>query len=118
MVCRTKVVWIVLAFLGLPLSGHAALTWDVMSIDAKVAADDKKVSHAFTFTNVGAAPVAIERVKSSCGCTSAKLGDKHVYAPGESGVIQAEFVFGFRKGRQVKTITVQTDEPGDARFTL
>ena len=87
MACRTKVVWtclaLLLATLGLPLSGHAALSWDVMSIDAQVAADDKKASHAFTFTNAGDAPVAIERVKSSCRCTSAKLGDKQVYAPGE-----------------------------------
>ena len=49
-------------------------------------------------------------MKPSCGCTTAALAKNDV-APGEKGEITATFKIGDRTGLQVKTITVETDDP-------
>ncbi len=69
--------------------------------------DDDFVETKFTFQNTGAEPMTIKSVKTSCGCTTAKL-EKKVYAPGERGEVVARFSFGDRKGAHRKLITVTT----------
>jgi len=49
-------------------------------------------------------------VKASCGCTATQT-QKEVVNPGEKGEITATFTIGDRTGQQVKTVTVQTDDP-------
>ena len=49
----------------------------------------------------------IQNVKTSCGCTTTALA-KTEYAPGESGEIEAKFIFAGRTGKQEKAITVTT----------
>ena len=44
----------------------------------------------FDFVNTGDTPLIIERVHPGCGCTTTTL-DKLIYAPGESGTIDATF---------------------------
>ena len=71
--------------------------------------DDGRIETPYVFHNTGKTPVTIRKVKTSCGCTSAKL-TKETYAPGEQGEVLVKFMFGDRKGPQRKIITVTTDD--------
>lgn len=115
----TKLTIVLLAALPLLFAApsHAALTWQSNAHTYAAKAADTRVSHAFTFTNDSDEPVTIDSVKTSCGCTTAKLA-KRTYSPGETGTIQATFDFGPRTGKQVKTITVKTDESRDGGFQM
>jgi hypothetical protein len=63
----------------------------------------------FEFTNTGAKPVTILEVESNCDCLDA-AADRQIYAPGESGVIKANFTVGDRLGLYERRIKVATDE--------
>jgi hypothetical protein len=69
-----------------------------------------KVKHVFTVTNTGKAPLVIERVSTSCGCTAAVLQDKTV-APGGKTEIKVELDTTNRKGKQHKTATILSNDP-------
>ncbi|WP_205500640.1 DUF1573 domain-containing protein [Rufibacter psychrotolerans] len=71
---------------------------------------DKKVSHTFSFTNTGKAPLVIESASATCGCTVPEW-PKEPIAPGESGTIKVEFDPVGKSGQQSKqiTITANTD---------
>lgn len=64
-------------------------------------AEGKRV---FEFTNVGDAPLVIERVKSTCGCTVPKKPEKPIM-PGETGEIEVSYDTN-RLGRISKSITI------------
>lgn len=68
----------------------------------------------FEFTNTGDAPLVIENVTSSCGCTIPKKPDGPI-APGESGVIEVKYDTN-RVGPIRKTVTVYSnaEEPTKA----
>ncbi|MFV8224827.1 DUF1573 domain-containing protein [Christiangramia aquimixticola] len=65
----------------------------------------------FEFKNVGDAPLVIEDVKSSCGCTVPKKPEKPIM-PGETGKIEVKYDTS-RVGHIRKTVTVYSnaDEP-------
>jgi hypothetical protein len=73
---------------------------------------DAKANAVFSFKNAGNYPISIQDLKTSCGCTTAKL-TKKVYAPGESGRIQVEYNVGTSTGLQQKQVYVTTDEKID-----
>ncbi len=66
---------------------------------------DGPVSHVFRFTNTSQAPVVIERVQSSCGCTTPAYRREPV-RPGEDGTIEVKFNPANFKGRITRTVTV------------
>jgi Protein of unknown function (DUF1573) len=88
-------------------SAFAQLTWDKTEQSFDATPQDKSVVARYKFTNTGSTPIKIQSVLTSCGCTSAALS-KTDYAPGESGEIAANFVFGGHTGRQTKSIMVST----------
>lgn len=61
----------------------------------------------FEFTNVGDAPLIIEDVKSSCGCTVPKK-PKDPIMPGETGEIEVKYNTN-RPGPIRKTVTVYSN---------
>lgn len=65
----------------------------------------------FEFTNTGDAPLVIEDVKSSCGCTVPTKPEKPIL-PGETGKIEVKYDTN-RVGPIRKTVTVYSnaDEP-------
>ncbi len=79
----------------------------------------EKVTHVFTFANRGEAPLVIDRVKSSCGCTAALLSAKEI-APQEEGTIRATFDSSRFRGNVHKTIMLYSNSPGDevSRFAI
>lgn len=61
----------------------------------------------FRFTNTGDAPLIIEKVYSSCGCTIPKKPEAPI-APGEKGEIQVKYDTN-RVGPIRKTVTVNSN---------
>lgn len=98
-----------LAFLAAATLAHADLVWEKQTQEFHRAPEDGHVTAKFAFKNTGADAVTIKRLKSSCGCTTARLG-KNTYAPGESGEIEVKFTFGNRRGPQRKIIGVTADD--------
>lgn len=77
-------------------------------------ADAKTVTTDFTFTNNSEKPVTITRYESACSCMKVEISDAKLrYAPGESGMIRAEFDMGNFSGEVDKTIAIWLD--GDAK---
>jgi hypothetical protein len=71
----------------------------------------EKVQISFRFKNTGDKQLVITSVIVSCGCTVAEKPEQPI-APGEEGVIKAEFNSAGRLGTNHKTITVQSNTPG------
>ncbi len=69
-----------------------------------------KVEHTFRFKNAGDAPLLIDRVRSSCGCTAALLSST-IVGVGEIGEIKTTFDSTRFKGPVVKTIYLYTNDP-------
>lgn len=87
----------------------ASLSWSVDQLDLPAQVLDRSLSAEFPFTNKTDAPVTITEVTSSCGCTTAEVGERTL-APGKGGIIKAVFEIGDRVGPQEKKITVKTDD--------
>lgn len=96
---------------------RAELKFDKTEIELHPAPADKQAVGHFTYQNTGKAPVKFKSVKASCGCTTAQT-QKDEVPPGEKGEITATFNIGDRTGTQVKTVTVETDDPAHPQTVL
>lgn len=67
-----------------------------------------------TVTNRGSAPLVIEAVSTSCGCTTAEVNPMAI-DPGESGVLHIEFDSGAHgpdlTGELMRQVFLQTNDP-------
>ncbi len=79
--------------------------WNEQIHDFGVVIQGEKVSHIFTFTNVGKSNLIISSVHASCGCTVPKY-DTEPVLPGKTGKIEVVFDSSDRSGIQNKTVTV------------
>ena len=64
-------------------------------------------SFEFKFTNTGTSPIKLTNVRASCGCTT-PVWTKEEVAPGETGVITAQYNSKGRVGTFHKSITVNS----------
>ena len=69
-----------------------------------------KLTHVFVVKNVGAGPLHIDRVATSCGCTAAILKSKELN-PGAESQIEVTFDTNHKGGDNQKAITVFSDDP-------
>jgi hypothetical protein len=90
-------------------TAHAELTFEKTVIEDVIAPGEKSYPFEFAFENTGEATVEISEIKTTCGCTTAKL-EKMSYAPGETGMITGTFSVGSRQGMQVKKVRVLTKD--------
>lgn len=74
------------------------------------------VTTQFEFTNTGNAPLVIQRVTASCGCTTPSY-TKEPILPGKKGTISAQYSTVRRPGTFNKTIRVYTNVP-DSVYVL
>lgn len=95
---------------------RAELKWEQTSVELHPTFSDKQAVAHFKYENVGKTPVHFTSVHASCGCTTAQT-QKDEVPPGEKGEITATFNIGGRTGTQLKTVTVQTDDPDPAHAT-
>src|SRR5437868_14347821 len=107
----------ILALAAQAQSARAELKWEQTSVDLRPAFNDKQAVAHFKYENVGNTPVHFKSVHASCGCTTAQTQNEQV-APGQKGEITATFNIGGRTGTQVKTVTVQTDDPERSSIVL
>lgn len=100
-------IWpIVLALAQCLCHAHAELKWDRKDVVLTPSPTDPFADAAFGFINAGKDPVTIEKLESSCDCTTASL-PKTTIDPGERSEIVTRFNIGDRRGLQTKTVTVR-----------
>lgn len=75
------------------------------------------LAHEFVFVNEGDAPLVIERVSTSCGCTAA-LASEDTIKPGKEGRIKASFDTRGYAGSVVKYVYVESNDGEAARREL
>lgn len=69
--------------------------------------------------NHGDADLLIERVKATCGCTVIKMeDDEKIVPPGRSVNIRAEFNSQGRRGNQIKSVIVYSNDPAEPELRL
>ena len=98
------------------VAARAELKWEQNTIELHPSVGDKQAVAHFKYQNVGSTPVHFKSVKASCGCTTTQT-QKEVVNPGEKGDVTATFNIGDRTGQQMKTVTVQTDDPNPTQAT-
>jgi hypothetical protein len=98
------------------VAARAELKWEQNVIDLHPAVGDKTAVAHFKYQNNGTTPVHFKSVRASCGCTTTQ-SQKEVVNPGEKGEVVATFNIGDRTGQQMKTVTVQTDDPNPSQAT-
>ncbi len=74
----------------------------------KVPEEGGNISHQFVFTNTGSAPVIIQGVSTSCGCTASEWSSDPVL-PGKTGHITATYSPMGRPRGFVKSLTVRSN---------
>lgn len=104
-----KMLLVLAVLVSLVPGSFAGLQWDQPVQEFQRLPEDRSVEARFTFRNSGKAPITITSIKSSCGCTTARL-EKKTYAPGEAGEIMAVFNLGSRTGARRTVVRVTTDE--------
>jgi hypothetical protein len=109
---KTHIIAFALSII-LSFSARAELKWEQTMIELHPTPADKQAIGHFKYQNPGKTPVHFKSVHASCGCTTAQ-SQKDEVPPGGTGEITATFNIGDRTGTQVKTVTVETDDPNPA----
>ena len=68
------------------------------------------VDATFSLTNSGKSDLNIRKTKASCGCTVPQL-EKFDLKPGEAVVLKVTFNTAGRKGNQIKTVMIYSNDP-------
>ncbi|MCC6483742.1 MAG: DUF1573 domain-containing protein [Armatimonadetes bacterium] len=76
-----------------------------------------KVNLVWDFKNTGDQTLTINNVRTSCGCTNAQASTKTI-APGKSAKITAVFNSAGYRGKVMKSITVETNDPQNGTVSL
>ena len=93
-----------------PTQPLTALAWDGESKEFAAKPGDTNASFTFNLTNISPAEVVINGVRTSCGCTVARLPQALPWpvGPGTNGPIAVNVNLVGKVGTVVKTITVDT----------
>ena len=113
-----RILFLSVVSLSIAAATQAALVWEKTTIELNPALGAPNAVGVFKYENKGDTPVHFKGApRTSCGCTVAALQKTEV-APGEKGEITATFNIGDRTGVQMKTITVETDDPQNPTTVL
>ena len=116
---------LVIVLFVLPLSYVLAqnegpsIKFNEMSFDfGDIKEADGNVSHKFEFTNNGTAPLIVQSVRPSCGCTSTGW-TKDPVKPGETGYVDAVYNPKNRPGKFNKSLTIVSNaNPAQMRIYI
>ncbi len=75
------------------------------------------VTHEFVFKNAGGAPLLVEKVETTCGCTAALVSEKTI-APGKEGKIKTTFDTRGYSGRLSRYIYLISNDGENTRREL
>jgi len=88
----------------------AVISWEKTFYDfGTIKEEDGIVKYRFIFTNIGDEPLLIEKVKSTCGCTTSDY-TKNPVAQKAKGFVEITFDPANRSGEFLKKITIITNE--------
>jgi hypothetical protein len=116
---KKAILFILLIFAPLALSAQASgpmISFDMETIDYGDITKGSNGVRTFTFENTGDAPLEIQGVRSSCGCTIPKKPEAPI-EPGKKGEITVRYDTN-RVGIFRKTITVNTNVSNAAIIAL
>lgn len=116
---KKAILFILLIFAPLALSAQASgpmISFDMETIDYGDINKGSNGVRTFTFENTGDAPLDIQGVRSSCGCTIPKKPEAPI-EPGKKGEITVRYDTN-RVGIFRKTITVNTNVSSAAIIAL
>lgn len=95
--------------MGPPLP-DGLLAWDAETREATVKFGTKEVPFAFRVSNISKESIVVTSVRTSCGCTAAKLPEMPwMIAPGAKGTIDAVMNLTGKRGIIQKNVMVITD---------
>jgi len=104
---------LVAALLVAPCSSAAETTPKIHLVapefDFGSVVEGEKVKHVFSVQNVGDAPLQIQRLVPSCGCTASTASSDHVDA-GKSAEVTVEFDTAGFSGDKVKAVRLYTND--------
>jgi hypothetical protein len=75
------------------------------------------VNHEFVFKNEGNAPLVIDRVETTCGCTAALVSDKNIL-PGNEGKIKTTFDTRGYSGKMTRYVYLVSNDAQNERTEL
>ena len=116
---KKAILFILLIYSPQVLSAQALgpmISFDTDTIDYGEITKGSDGVRTFTFENTGNAPLEIQGVRSSCGCTIPKKPEAPI-APGDKGEITVRYDTN-RLGVFRKTITVNTNVSSKAIIAL
>lgn len=93
------------------------LVFDKSSYDFGLISRNTEVKVPFVMTNEGKTELVIREIRTNCGCTTA-VSNKLSIAPGKSQELVVTFTSIGRKGRQIKNVTVFSNDPSAPTQTL
>ncbi len=82
------------------------MTFEKKSHDFGTLHEGDVVKYVYKFKNTGNAPLIIEKIRASCGCTVPSGWKKEPIMPGESGEFTVQFNTRNKIHKQHKTVTV------------
>ncbi|MDP4239368.1 MAG: DUF1573 domain-containing protein [Bacteroidota bacterium] len=110
---KCSLLFVCLVFSLVAMAQKSVISFDVKEHDfGKVNEKDGKITYVFNFTNKGNAPLVVNRVQASCGCTT-PTWTKEPVEPGKKGAITVTYNTSGRPGVFTKTITVYTADSQD-----
>ncbi len=116
---KKAILFILLIYAPQVVSAQASgpmISFDTDTIDYGEITKGSDGVRTFTFENTGDAPLEIQGVRSSCGCTIPKKPEAPI-APGEKGEITVRYDTN-RVGVFRKTITVNTNVSSNSIIAL
>ena len=106
-----KRLLICLSMLVTSLSHGAALEFTTTLKEVAAPPDAQKVTVNFEFTNRSGKTVKVIKYDAACSCVAVTIKDgKLSYAPGESGLLRADFEMGNFSGTVDKTVALWLDD--------
>lgn len=107
---KYSLLLVCLVFSMVAMSQKPVISFDVKTHDfGKVNEKDGNVTYVFDFTNKGNAPLVVNRVQASCGCTTPTWTKEPIEA-GKTGAITVTYNTANRPGMFTKTITVYSND--------
>lgn len=101
--------------ISLSTSDGAKVKFEKTQHDFGTIKEGTQATVSFSFVNTGNAPLVLNSVQASCGCTTPKW-TKEPIAPGQSGEVTAIYNSKGRPGNFTKTITVKHNGEGAVEY--
>ena len=101
--------------------GAPGLALEAVQLDLGDVPNGQIIQRELAVSNTGDAPLVVESISTSCGCTTASLTPEQL-APGESGTLQIEFDAGAHgtdlTGPLVRQIFINSNDPAQPEVTI